>query len=337
MNPANKKIDRSGKLHEGHYFRFITPVFGQEKQTPAERLVLNALFSFCYKGGTSEFTLKEMSERYGVSVSSCARGVKKALGGIFKREDKLSRYRLKEQRPDDEKLHYFLVEDWLYFARFDGRALTYTEIEVLSYLRSLEALNRKTTQAWIASTLGISQGAVSQIIRRFIGAKILKTQGGSLRRAPNDRYPVLYPVNEGLLSRKREEVVRREKTCMKAAKGDPAKARELFYALRKKEAEERCRRIRTELGSGFEALEKDLRALDLPTAKAEVNDDRDALRALSERQNKIKAAMRAKLDALGYTEQDLDPFFCPLCEDTGFDKRTGRPCNCFGGPPIRHA
>lgn len=338
MTSTKKKIDRSGKLHEGHYLRFITPVFGEEKQTPARRLVLNALFSFCYKGGVSEFTLREMSERYGVSVSSCFRGVKKALGGIFERADKLSHYRLKEQRSDDEKFHYFLVEDWLYFARFDDRPLTYTEVEVLSYLRYLESSKKKTTQAWIASTLKISQGAVSEIIRRFIGAGILKTDAdGAFRRAPNDRCPVLYPVNEELLKRKRGEVVRREKACLRAAKGDPAKARELFYALRREQAERRSRIAREELGDEFAALEKELRALDVPAARAELNGRKDELRALTERQNEIRAAMRSKLAALGYTERDLDPFFCPHCEDTGFDRHTGRPCGCYNGPPRRRA
>lgn len=107
--------------------------------------------------------------------------------------------------------------------------------------------------------------------------------------------------------------------------------RERWYYARRQEEEDRVEKLQgiafqTE---GYQANEKRLNDLTIKIAFAEVKQSSD-LEELKKQFEECTQKRRSMLATIGLTEDNLKVrYHCAKCNDTGFDVKTGQPCDCY--------
>lgn len=107
--------------------------------------------------------------------------------------------------------------------------------------------------------------------------------------------------------------------------------RELFYKARQETAEAvaNANFINALKIKGFEELYKEWRNLPLDLARAELRGDKAAMEMLKARDQELLQKMEDLLQPIDITLEDFYPRrICEKCEDTGYDVKTGRVCDC---------
>lgn len=341
MANTNQKLNRSGNSHAGKTIRIITHgFFGEEKLSAAERVIINALYTFAQKGSAADFTYTELKRRYNISYATVARTIPKILQLCFERGEAPHSYKLKEILPAPER--YFYTPDWLFFAQFPAGTsttdLTNDQIDVLAYILHQNGTLRHwtSTQASIARTLGIAPSTVSEAISRFenLGILTVKCAASARSRSANHYDRATFTVNDSLIDQIRKETVKHIKALPHAVRDADARTdRERFYAARQDLAHAHEKKVRAELGDALEEIERQIRQYELDIAKAVSEKHKQKILELMEERKKIVQAKREFLEAHGYTEGDLEPrYICPLCNDTGWNKKTNRACTCYTPP-----
>ncbi len=106
------------------------------------------------------------------------------------------------------------------------------------------------------------------------------------------------------------------------------------YAVRRQIAVERAERhnLRARADEAYRAADDELRALTPKIAFAEIRQS-SGLEALRDREKRATLIRAERLVALGILEEQLLPqWHCKKCEDTGFNIRTHRVCDCYSPP-----
>ncbi len=339
---APQKLNRSGNSHAGDTIRVITHgFFGAEKLSALERVIFSALYSFAQKGATADFTYSEIARRYHISYATVARTIpKKALEHCFERGDKPHSYKLKEMLPPPDR--YFILLDWLRFAVFspDGvpSDLTNDQIEVLSYIihQNNHLANWTSTQASIARSLEIAPSTVSTAVALFEKAGILtvKCTDPARSRCANHLDRAAFDLNYDELNKIRDATLGRLKALSREIRSANARSdRERFYAEHQKLAHAHEQRVRAQLGADLQTIERQIGLLEQKIAKEQIRKRYNTIQQLLQERQALKKEMKEFLAAHGFTEADLEPrYICPLCNDTGFDLKTNKPCTCYTPP-----
>ncbi len=338
------RMKRSGASHSGYTLRPLDmTMFGGSDYTPAERIMLSALYCLRKKDGAcgakiSEFSARELAEKFGYSISTAYRTIRKALAGRFTRGKKIYQYIYDGDEPETGKWLYFVIHDFLRFCVFhvagENYRLTETEIEVLELLRDYETRGWKTTRGHIAAELGIATSTVSSAMEKFGKLHLVSVDGAfnpkKWRRSVNHYDGVLYRVNEKLLGEKRAEVVKREKGKSDAAKDADARTdRDRYYAALLQARENAISAARSKLDAKYLADERASRALDLELGRAEAFGRSELIASLTEKKQSLALAMQEGLRRCGLECKDLEPpYACTDCHDSGV-RADGSYCTCY--------
>lgn len=333
---TNAQRNRAGRSHSGWINRPLDlSIFGDGHFTAVERVILSALYTFSLKD-FCKFTYSELNIRYHCSGSSIYRTIKKTLqSGKFNRGDKKCLYAFADERKED--LLYVTIEEWLYFAAFavgdKTSFLSRTETEVLSLLRDYHRRRWSTSQNAVADKLGISHSTASLAFARLKEMNLITATtatGDRQQRAANHHTRTFYRVNEKLLALKKREIVSRAKGKSDAVKAaDELTDRRRYYARLRQLESDRLEDLEARLGKDYAELKRQLGILEMEIGKAEARAQEDKLKELRERREKIREAIRKKLEENGLTERDLEPHhICEKCGDTGI-LPDGTLCTCW--------
>ncbi|MBQ7912820.1 MAG: hypothetical protein IJ308_03630 [Clostridia bacterium] len=225
------------------------------------------------------------------------------------------------------------------------RYLTLIEVLVLSFM--LQHCRNPKTRVFrgsvrsIAKKLHLSTSSVQAAIFWLMNASLISRPEED--KAKNGSGWTTYHANEGLLrkAKKKSESVEQvrtepEKTVVKykTAADDAADAktdRTRFYEKRRKKAKKRADQAKARLDADIEYKEAAREELKLrnPIARAELDGNIKELRRLQELSRQAKRKMRARMETLAISPEDLTPqYFCVKCADTGFHP-DGTYCKCY--------
>ena len=157
MNIAKPKDSQEKCLRIPHAFRKIRiNVDGKDRKLNGSELkALAATFTFSSEETATEFTYSKLFKRYRFSTVSVGRAVRAAIeaqlierdGGVHNykltddvwkklKDDAAQKAKKNGKNSEDAKISFLRIENWIYYAEFDGEYLTNREIEVLFYLVS---------------------------------------------------------------------------------------------------------------------------------------------------------------------------------------------------------
>ena len=109
--------------------------------------------------------------------------------------------------------------------------------------------------------------------------------------------------------------------------------RDRYYSALRAKAETKVESVYACMSRDLEFLQADkrLRCLEIEIAKAEVAKDEENLVELLKEKETLKAVRFSRLEANGFTEEDLKPkYYCDKCNDTGYFPN-GKMCDCYVG------
>ena len=117
----------------------------------------------------------------------------------------------------------------------------------------------------------------------------------------------------------------------KASAEEQAKARAEWYRQRRERAEEisEYNRRKAEAIDGYTEDLKEMKRLEIATAKAEVSGAEDYSGIILSEILRLRERLKQRLAGIGLSEDDLQPkHHCKKCNDTGY-LPNGTPCDCF--------
>lgn len=225
------------------------------------------------------------------------------------------------------------------------RYLTLIEVLVLSFM--LQHCRNPKKRAFtgsvrsIAKKLHLSTSSVQAAIFWLMNASLISRPEED--KAKNGSDWTTYHANEGLIreAKKKSERVEQvraepEKTVVKyktadVAAADAKSARERFYAKRREKAHKRADQAKARLNADMEykeAAQEEIR-LHRPLARAQIDGNIKEQRRLQELMRQAKRKMKARMEALAISPEDLIPqYFCAKCADKGF-LPDGTSCKCY--------
>ncbi len=174
----------------------------------------------------------------------------------------------------------------------------------------------------------VVDSSLARIIRKYTKAQRKEEQ------AQEQQEKTVVVIKEGQrLSEEQEKQLAMQRKYIEAC--DQRAAFDRHYAQKRARAQAIADRniVRARADGDYSTVERSLRALSLPIAKAEVTNDKEAFIKLSEEARRLEARSKAILARLGLTEDDLHPkFTCKKCEDTGYRRSDGQVCGCYKPP-----
>ncbi len=319
------------------------------KLNGSELKALAATFTFSSEETATKFTYNNLYKRYHFSTVSAGRAVRAAIEAhLIERDGGIHNYKLSEsvwkvlkddavekadkkgKKAEDAKISFLRVENWIYYAEFDGRYLTNKEIEVLFYLVSLTNNGKKVFQCsnrFIARGLNCSSRTVNKAVAALKKIGLIQYRS----KARNGKILTDFTVNDNFLRNKKKAVMAAKKKAIAAAKElDERAAFELYYSENRRRAEARAESMieRANADKQYRLANDDMRALEVEIAKAEVRNP-SLLDGFLRQLEHAKMVRAERLAALQMTEDDLKPrYTCTQCSDTGF-LPNGRLCGCY--------
>ena len=289
-------------------------------------------------------TYEAFSRDLGISVSSVGRAVGSLIaGGMIERKSQ------SEYITTLNKAGTFLrLENWVNTIKIKvnnkkgeviERRLTLAERLVFSLIFTHCDNGKKGGNKYVASykemhaVLGISEKTISKAINTLIAAGLVIR--AEYERGVNRTHKSIYHINNRLLSRNRavtsSHIGEEQQTKTPAEAKAEGSDRARWYAQHKQEAEERAerneRKARTD--NRFKAADRELRALAMKEAFAELADDLAGLANIQARRRELEQQCIKALRKMHLTPDDLRPHYhCPICNDTGFTEQ-GKLCGCY--------
>lgn len=279
-------------------------------------------------------TYEGFSRDLGISVSSVGRAVGSLIkGGAIERKGQ------SEYITTLNKAGTFLrLENWVNSIKIkvtnkEGevieRRLTLAERLIFSLIFTHCDNGKKGGNKYTASykdihtVLGLSEKTISKAISTLTAAGLVIR--AEYERGVNRTHKSIYHINKRLLSRNRAAT-----SFIDEAKSE-AVSREVWYAQRKQEAEERAERNekKARTDNRFKAADTELRALASKEAFAELRGDLSELTQIQARRRELEEQRIKALRRLHLTPDDLLPqYHCQICNDTGFTEQ-GKLCGCY--------
>lgn len=345
------KDSREKCLRIPHALRNIKiTVDGRERKLNGSELkALAATFTFSSESASTEFTYGKLYKRYHFSPVSAGRAIRAAIeaklikrdGGIHKynltddawkflNDDAVKRAEKNKKKKEEAKILFLRIEDWIYYAKFDGRYLTNKEVEVLFYIISLTESGKKvcrTSNRYIARGLNCSSRTVNKAVAALkkIGLIEYRVQ------AKNGKVLTDFKVKDNFLRNKKKAVMAEKKKAIAAANALDEKAEfETYYARKQRQAQSRADAMnaRANADEQYRLANADMRHLEVQVEKARVFHP-SVLDGLLKRLEHAKMIRAERLAAMQMTEDDLNPrYTCPRCSDTGF-LPNGQMCDCY--------
>ena len=268
---------------------------GEPYKKTVRRFVMSAVllgaevdsFTDVDKSMTCSRTYGGFASDLGISPASVNRGLNAlADGGIIERVGQ-SEYASKLEKPKDAKdAPYIRVETWIFKVKVKDkrkdeagneyvyeRELTNSEVLVFALIFTRCDNSKKGTNKFTASydeignLLGFSRRKVSDAVR------VLEANGLIMRSAigVTRKYKNIFNINKRLLTRNRKA----EAAAIATDWQLDSREREVWYAQRKQEAEERAERNeqKARTDNRFKAADTELRALASKEAFAELRGD----------------------------------------------------------------
>jgi DNA-binding MarR family transcriptional regulator len=214
----------------------------------------------------------------------------------------------------------------------EARILTKAEIFVLSFIYT-RCSNKKRSGDYecsnsrIAHELGLSIKTVKQAVSVLLRADLIYRQKGI-----NAYELSIFNINNKMFRTLARTQNKAQNKTVQAIKTDEDKtiARENYYAERRQHAqyiaEQNERKALNYLP--YATANKEFNSLSPAIAMAEVRGQ--DVSELVQRQEAAHKRRLIALEQLGLTEADLKPqWHCKACEDTGFNKLSGKLCNCY--------
>ena len=286
------------------------------------------------KQPTCTRTYEGFSRDLGISVSSVGRAVGSLIaGGMIERKGQ-SEYITTLNKADT----FLRLENWVNSIKIkvtnkEGevieRRLTLAERLIFSLIFTHCDNGKKGGNKYTASykdihtVLGLSEKSISKAISTLTAAGLVIR--AEYERGVNRTHKSIYHINKRLLSRNRAAT-----SFIDEAKAE-AVSREVWYAQRKQEAEERAERNekKARTDNRFKAADTELRALASKEAFAELRGDLSELTQIQARRRELEEQRIKALRRLHLTPDDLLPqYHCQICNDTGFTEQ-GKLCGCY--------
>lgn len=113
---------------------------------------------------------------------------------------------------------------------------------------------------------------------------------------------------------------------------DARTERERYYALLREKAVKRVERVQAklELSEEYKACDRAIKIAELQIAKFEFSGDTLGAHKVKEEQTCHFIRRNKIIREMGYSPGDLvERYCCKLCDDTGYDKLTGKACSCY--------
>lgn len=345
------KDSQEKSLRIPHALRNIRiKVDGKERKLNGSELkALAATFTFSSEETATEFTYNKLYKRYHFSPVSAGRAVRAAIKAqLIERDGGVHNYKLtdgvwrllnddaakkaekKGKKVEEAHISFLRIENWIYYAEFDGRYLTNKEIEVLFYLVSFTNNGKRVFQCsnrFIARGLNCSSRTVNKAVEALKKIGLIEYRV----KARNGKILTDFSVKDNFLRNKKKAVMAEKKKAITAAHElDEQAAFELYYAENRRRAEARAESMieRANTDEQYRLANANLRALEVEVAKAEVRNP-SLLDGLYKRLERAKMMRAARLTALQMTEEDLKPrYTCSRCSDTGY-LPDGKVCGCY--------
>lgn len=345
------KDSQEKSLRIPHALRNIRiKVDGKERKLNGSELkALAATFTFSSEETATDFTYNKLYKKYHFSPVSAGRAVRAAIKAqLIERDGGIHNYKLtdsvwqmlnddaakkaekKGKKVEEAHISFLRIENWIYYAKFDGRYLTNKEIEVLFYLVSFTEGGKKTWNAsknYIARGLNCASRTVQYAVKNLkeIGLISYRSQARN-RNSYTD-----FTVNDNFLRNKKKAVLGEKKKAIAEAKAiDERAAFELYYSENRRRAETRAESMkeRANADEQYRLANADMRRLEVQVEKARVLQP-SVLDELIRRLKSAKMIRANRLTALQMTEEDLEPrYTCSRCSDTGY-LPNGRLCGCY--------
>lgn len=345
------KDSQEKSLRIPHALRNIRiKVDGKDRKLNGSELkALAATFTFSSEETTTEFTYSKLYKQYHFSPVSAGRAVRAAIKAqLIERDGGIHNYKLtdgvwqllnddaakkaekKGKKVEDAQISFLRIENWIYYADFDGRYLTNKEIEVLFYLVSFTNNGQRVFQCsnrFIARGLNCSSRTVNKAVDALKKIGLIEYRV----KARNGKILTDFSVKDNFLRNKKKAVMAARKKAIAAAKElDERAAFELYHSENRRRAEARAESMieRANADEQYRLADADMRALEVQVAKAEVFNP-SVLDELIRRLKSAKMIRAERLTALQMTEEDLKPrYTCTQCFDTGY-LPNGKVCGCY--------
>lgn len=326
-------------------------VDGKERKLNGSELkALAVTFNFSSEETATEFTYNKLYKRYHFSPVSAGRAVRTAIKAqLIERDGGVHNYKLTEnvwkilnddavqkavqkaekngKKVEEAHISFLRIENWIYYADFDGRYLTNKEIEVLFFLVSFTKLGKPCSNRFIARGLNCSSRTVNKAVEALKKIGLIEYRV----KARNGKILTDFSVKDNFLRNKKKAVMAAKKKAIAAANGlDEQAAFELYYAENRRRAEARAESMkeRANADEQYRLANADMRRLEVQVEKARVLQP-SVLDELIRRLKSAKMIRAERLTVLQMTEEDLEPrYTCSQCSDTGY-LPDGKVCGCY--------
>lgn len=344
---TDTEFERFNVPDEGGYLRVPYDFCKSAKRT-SDCLVQAMIYSFsCVKGqpdARCAMSYTRMQDKLHYARSTVNAAIRHALGkGTFD-QDKSSRFRATyKYLPAEEEgcasaLPSFTVDFYMLHTQFIGkdgtaRYLPKSAAMVLGLIKThhenggFSGSDRK-----IARTLGYTPKTVRKALNLLIGLGLIfrPAENRGINASKLSSY-----IPNGKALRKAQRAFNKEmRGASKSAAKTPEEIRierDRYYSRLQAAERDRVESLEKELNadSRYFELDRRRRQLEIETAKAEIFAPL-RLPGLQEELGRVIVDRARRMAQLGFSEDDLKPkFLCVKCEDTGYCKSDGKPCDCF--------
>lgn len=236
----------------------------------------------------------------------------------------------------------YLLEQKFYIPREERvRKLDNLEVFLISLLGALcnmpFAKGCERTVEELSEELGRCEGDIREALKNLISAGFLSCKG-RLYRAYRKRR-LKFNVSSEVLRLMKHTPRKAPKTkgglSEQERAADQRADRESRYAKNRQTALDRQNYFldRANQDAEFVAIERELRGLPIQQAKAEVQGLHVLLAELNRREAELRMRRAQALMRLNIDASDLElKYTCPKCQDTGWNIKTGKACDCYCPP-----
>lgn len=238
----------------------------------------------------------------------------------------------------------YLTEQEFYIPRKDrARKLTDLEVFLISLLGSLcnmpYAKGCERSIQELSEELGRCEEEIREALRNLISAGFLSCRGRIYRVFHKRR--LKFDVNPEVLRlmkhKPRKAPKQKGGLTEQELAADQRTDRERHYAKIRQNALKR-QNYYLDLANAdreYAAIEQELRRMPIEQAKAETRGLSVLLSGLKQREAELHMQRVQALIRLNIDESDLKPkYTCTKCDDTGWNKKTGKLCDCYNPPGV---
>ena len=354
------------KIHDGMFAKEFLGS-GGKKLTPTAKRILALVNSLTKKGKPAFLTYRNYNEVLESSDKATCKGLSRLKEADLIEQDKSNRSYSKYTVKKKPKGKGYTTYDKKYFEIIDEHAKKpvrwrRSSVQLLAcrLIRHLISEGKEwfvASHDHIANMLGISKRSAQNAVDHLMYCKVIfrpkEYKGKYAGKASAYRFgSALTDTLRKYENQQQEEAKQKAKakrakakrtssdavgTSEQAAPQSAAErkkiARERYWAARREKAYKRANKYET-LAMGDAAYKNAMETIrkdEIELARAEVH----APETVREIQIRLNKAHRERADALlrlHLTEEDLLPYDCKKCEDSGY-LPNGRMCNCYSSPP----